>query len=125
MNAPSFTPLIASHAAVAIAALLLGTAVLLRRKGDTLHRTMGWLWVLLMAFVALGSFGIRDSGGFSWIHGLSAYTLVMLVWAVSLARRRQVRAHRRAMQGLYFGALVIAGLFTLLPQRRLGLWLWG
>jgi uncharacterized membrane protein len=29
------------------------------------------------------------------------------------------------MQGLYFGACVVAGAFTLLPQRYLGSLLWG
>jgi len=40
--------------------------------------------------------------------------LPLAVWA---ARRHQVAAHRRAMIMLFAGALVIAGLFTLLPGR--------
>ena len=41
----------------------------------------------------------------------------MLPLAVWRAHTHQVVAHRRAMIGLFSGALVIAGLFTLLPGR--------
>jgi uncharacterized membrane protein len=41
----------------------------------------------------------------------------MLVLAVLHARRHNVSAHKKAMTTIFFGALVIAGLFTLLPGR--------
>jgi uncharacterized membrane protein len=41
----------------------------------------------------------------------------MLPIAVWRAHRHDVNSHRRAMLGLFFGALVIAGVFTLLPGR--------
>ena len=41
----------------------------------------------------------------------------MLPLAVSHARRHAVERHRRAMLGLFIGALVIAGVFTFLPGR--------
>jgi uncharacterized membrane protein len=72
-----------------------------------------------MAVVALSSFGIfRDH--FSWIHGLSVFTLVMLVVGVRLARQGKRVAHRITMQSIYGGALVLTGLFTLLPNRLIG-----
>ena len=37
--------------------------------------------------------------------------------AVLAARRHNVLRHRRAMLGIFLGALVVAGLFTLLPGR--------
>jgi uncharacterized membrane protein len=80
---------------------------------------MGWTWVVLMGAVALVSFGIRRDG-YSWIHGLSVFTLVMLVVGVRHARRHQVRHHRKTMLGIFFGALVITGFFTLLPGRLIG-----
>lgn len=41
----------------------------------------------------------------------------MLVLAVLHVRRHKVSAHKKAMISIYFGALVIAGLFTFLPGR--------
>ena len=79
---------------------------------------------MLMAFVAAGSFGIKSGTGYSWIHGLSILTLIMLALGWWKARHGQVSAHRRIMQGLYIGALLITGLFTLLPNRLIGHWLW-
>jgi uncharacterized membrane protein len=77
-----------------------------------------------MTFVAAGSFWIRVSGHYSWIHGLSAFTLVMLALGIYMARTGRIEKHKRIVKGLYFGALIIAGLFTLLPNRLLGHWLW-
>lgn len=119
MSAYTWTPIIVTHTVAAGAALLIGTTVLLRRKGTRSHRALGWVWVLLMALVALISFGIyRDT--YSWIHGLSVFTLVMLVLGVAHARAHRVQNHRFTMLGLYFGALIITGLFTLLPNRLIG-----
>lgn len=47
-------------------------------------------------------------------------TLVALVRAVLYARRGNVAAHRWSMIGVYLGALVITGLFTLMPGRIMG-----
>ena len=41
----------------------------------------------------------------------------MLPLAVLRARRHQVVAHRNTMIGLFLGALVVAGLLTLVPGR--------
>jgi uncharacterized membrane protein len=40
--------------------------------------------------------------------------------AVLAARRGRVVTHGRSMMGLFLGALVIAGAFTLLPGRIMG-----
>ena len=113
-------PLIAAHAAAALAALLLGLAQLVRRKGTPSHRALGWLWVALMAFIAAGSFAIhtiRQFGPLSWIHGLSAFTLVMLAVGIAHARAGRIEAHRWTMISLFVGALIVAGAFTLVPGR--------
>ena len=74
----------------------------------------------LMLAVVVSSFfihTIRMWGPFSPIHLLSIFTLAMLPLAVWRARQHDVRKHRRAMLGLFVGALVIAGVFTFLPGR--------
>jgi uncharacterized membrane protein len=117
-----WTLLIAAHAAGATLALMLGGHLVLRRpKGDLRHRRLGRVWVLTMYWVAFSSFGIKQltPGHFSWIHGLSAWTIVSLTVAVWAARTGRVRTHRRYVVGSYFG-LVGAGIAaTAFPVRLL------
>ena len=60
---------------------------------------------------------LRLWGPWSPIHLLAIFVLIMLPLAVLAARRHDVNSHRRHMQGLFLGALVIAGLFTFYPGR--------
>jgi uncharacterized membrane protein len=113
-------PAIPMHAFAAMAAFVLGLVQFAAPKGTLPHKTVGWIWVTLMALVAVSSFWIhqlRLLGPFSPIHLLSIFVLVMLPLAVWKAHTHQVSAHRRAMIGMFLGALVIAGVFTLLPGR--------
>lgn len=114
---------LAVHLASVIPALPLGAYVLVRRKGDALHRALGKLWAVLMLVTALSSFGLRGlTGSLSPIHLLSLLVLVMIPRGIHLARRHRIEAHRRVMSLTYLG-LAIAALFTLLPGRLLGTWL--
>lgn len=119
-----FTPAILIHMSAALAALGLGSLVFLRRKGTESHRWMGRTWVGLMLVTALSTWWIRSSGSFSWIHGLSVLTLVMLAFGVRYAIAGSIVRHARVMRGVFYGGLVIAGAFTLLPQRLLGRLVW-
>ncbi|MFD2263592.1 DUF2306 domain-containing protein [Lacibacterium aquatile] len=109
------------HIAAALLAVPVGAAQFWRRKGGRAHRWLGWLWVVLMAIVAVGSFWIRSlmPGGFSPVHILSAMTVGLLIAGVLMARRGQINRHRRMMIGLYCG-LTAAGLATLAPTRLIG-----
>ncbi|MEL6584094.1 MAG: DUF2306 domain-containing protein [Pseudomonadota bacterium] len=116
------------HAMAALVAVVLGAVQLLRRRRDTLHRWMGRTWLALMVGVAVSSFwiyGFRVWGPFSPIHLLSIMTLVMLALALLAIRRGDVRGHRNWMIGIYTGALVITGAFTLLPGRTMHLVVFG
>jgi uncharacterized membrane protein len=113
-------PAIPLHALAAMAAFALGIVQFAAPKGTLPHRTLGWIWVALMAVVALSSFWIhqiRLFGPWSPIHLLSIFTPIMLVLAVWYARRHKVRGHKIAMISIFCGALVIAGLFTFVPGR--------
>jgi uncharacterized membrane protein len=113
-------PAIPVHAFAAMAAFALGLVQFAAPKGTLPHRTLGWIWVVLMVLVAASSFWIhtiRLVGPWSPIHLLSIFTLVMLPLAVWKAHTHQVTAHRRAMILIFTGALIIAGLFTLVPGR--------
>jgi uncharacterized membrane protein len=113
-------PAIPLHAFAAMAAFVLGLVQFAAPKGTLPHRTIGWIWVALMAVVAASSFWIhqiRLIGPFSPIHLLSIFTLVMLPLAVWRAHTHRVADHRRIMIMTFIGALVIAKLFTLVPGR--------
>ena len=117
LEAPGTIPL---HAFAAMAAFALGIVQFAAPKGTLPHRTIGWIWVALMAVVAASSFWIHEIrlvGPFSPIHLLSIFTLVMLPLAVWRAHTHRVADHRRIMILMFAGALVVAGLFTLLPGR--------
>jgi uncharacterized membrane protein len=114
------TTAIQAHAFAAMAAFALGVVQLAAPKGTLPHRMVGWIWVALMAVVAVSSafiHGMRLWGPFSPIHLLSIFTLIVLPVAVWRAHRHDARNHRNAMMGLFGGALVIAGLLTFLPGR--------
>ncbi len=106
-------------------ALVLTRIMLLRRRGDRLHRRLGWIWCLAMAPTAALSFGIRgiNDGGLSAIHILSAFTLVQVPVIAFSARAHRVARHRFAVRAMVAGALILAGAFTFPFGRLLGSWL--
>ena len=113
-------PAIPLHAFATMAAFVLGPVQLVAPKGTLPHRTLGWVWVALMLAVAISSFWIhqiRLLGPWSPIHLLSIFSLVMLAIGVRAPRTGNVRRHKMTMIGIFFGALVIAGLFTFMPGR--------
>ncbi len=113
-------PAIPVHALAAMAAFGLGLTQFAAPKGTLPHRTIGWIWVLLMLGVAISSFWIHQIrlwGPWSPIHLLSIFTLITVPLGVWQAHRHRVADHGRIMILIFSGALVIAGLFTLLPGR--------
>ena len=122
-----WTVLVAAHAAGATLAVLLGGYNLwLSRKGDLLHRRIGRIWFVTMYWVAFSSFGIQrlHPGHFSWIHGLSAWTIVSLTVALWAAMTHRVDLHKGFVAGSYFGLLgagiaAVAFPVRLVPQTAM------
>ena len=109
------------HIVVAIAALVFGVIMFARPKGDRLHKNMGKLFLLFMLMTAGTAIFIREinEGNFSWIHlfvPLTFYTGWQIVYFV---RKRDIARHKRAVTGLFFGALLIPGLAAFLPGRTM------
>lgn len=128
------TPLIAVHMTAALLAVATGPVALWARKGrlqrPRLHRAFGYAWVTLMLVTASTALFIRDFhlpnlAGYTPIHLLIAVTGFFLFRAFQALARGDIATHRSTMQRLYFSACVVAGLFTLLPQRYLGQLIWG
>lgn len=106
------------HLIAALLALGLGIANLVLIKGTLRHRTVGWIWITSMLFVTLSSFFIRElnDGEFSWIHGLTVWTLFCMLAAIFSIRRSWIRVHAGFMFGTMIG-VIVAGAFTLVPGR--------
>jgi len=130
----SMTPAIAVHLTAALLALAAGPVALWARRGGAqhprLHRAFGYAWVTLMLVTAGSALFIRDYSlpnlaGYTWIQLIVPATLGGLIAAFWLLARRNIRGHRLAMQNLYFAACIVAGAFTLMPQRYLGRQVWG
>ena len=134
------TPVIAIHMSAALAALALGPVALWARRGaearqtasqrPRLHRAAGYAWVTLMLVTAISALFIRDFrlpniAGYTPIHLFVPATLVGLFLAFRHLLRGNITGHRHSMIGLYLGACVTAGAFTLLPGRFLGQLVWG
>jgi uncharacterized membrane protein len=128
MSIMSLTPLLTAspaiqiHAFSATLALVLGAFVLFRPKGTPVHKRLGRLWAVLMLIVATSALFINEIrliGPFSPIHLFSLATYLTLAQGIWHIRHGNVVAHRKAMTTLYFGALILAGAFTLLPGRRM------
>lgn len=115
-------PLIAGHALVALAGIVLGGIQLALPKGTPFHRALGYVWMSAMAYVATSSFWIHNLqwfGPFSAIHLLSLLVLHTLVFSIVAARRGKIKAHRIAMIQLYVFGLILTGAFTLIPGRTM------
>lgn len=115
-----WTVLLVAHAGIALMCLLLGGYQLLRRrKGDPIHRVVGWGWVVGMLFVAASSFAIRDlrDGRLSLLHVLSVVTLISLVLGILAARRGDMRGHRASMIGSWLGLVGAFIAAAAVPER--------
>ena len=123
------TPIIAVHATAAILAIATGPVALWARKGreqrPRLHRAFGYAWVTLMLIMVTSAIFIKAAVGPSWnglgvIHLLIPAVMFGLFNAFRYLFKGNIAGHRKSMQGLYIGACIGAGAFTLLPGRYLG-----
>lgn len=127
------TPLIAVHMTAALAAIGIGPIALWARRGSTqrpkLHRAFGYAWVTMMLVAAASAIFIRDHSlpniaGYTPIHVFVPVTFYFLFRAFQALAKSNIAGHRAAMQKLYVSACLVAGIFTLLPNRYLGNLIW-
>ena len=119
---------IPTHAYAAFLAVILGGIQLSRPKGTSSHKYLGYTWVLLMLWVSISSFWIQTIkiiGPFSPIHFLSIFTIWSVFEAIRSARNGNIIRHKSMMKLLYILALIVTGLFTLLPGRTMNAVLFG
>ena len=132
------SPVIQIHAFAGMGALVLGAIQILLPKGKVSHRKLGWVWfglIMTMLLTAPVIHGVNLSAllspsvcyeptrSFFWnvrcasIHLITVYLLLAVPFAPMLARQGYIKHHRRMMVGLWVGALLIAGAFTMDTHR--------
>ncbi|MGH7476290.1 MAG: DUF2306 domain-containing protein, partial [Longimicrobiales bacterium] len=103
-----------AHTLLACTALVLGGAVVLRRKGDRFHRTLGHLYVSSMLGVNVTALAIYDLyGRFGPFHGAALLSLATLLAGLLPVLLRRPRAnwfelHATFMSWSYVGLLSAA-----------------
>ncbi|WP_252177332.1 DUF2306 domain-containing protein [Endozoicomonas sp. 4G] len=125
LNEPQPIPV---HAIAAIIAIIIGTVQLYMKKGGSTHKTLGRIWVGLMLLVSFSSFFIHKIelwGRYSPIHLLSLWTIFSAGLAIYYVRAGNIERHKQIMIALYGLALILTGLFTLLPGRIMNQVLFG
>jgi len=122
------TLILSLHALPGLLALILGSIVLLSKKGTKTHKRRGYIWLGLMLLLSLTAVFIQEinPGSYSLIHLLIPWTIFSIIFGIYAIKKFNVtknkvwrNLHQWTMIGLFFGALVIAGAFTLMPGRML------
>ena len=118
--------IIYAHATLALLAVPLVLYIFLTKKGTKQHKMLGRIWVIFLIIVSLTAIFIQtiNPGQYSWIHLLIPFTLVSLIysiWNIKKYKKTKIErykySHMYSMIGVYVGALLIAGAFTLMPGR--------
>lgn len=113
------------HLYTVVPCVFIGGFLLIIKKGTGIHKRLGSIYMILMLFTAIVTLfmpayvGGRILNHFGWIHLFSFLTIWTVPTAYIAIKRGNIKAHKRKMILLYFGALIIAGAFTLMPGRYL------
>ncbi len=119
------------HLGSLVPAFVIGSYLLLNRKGTPVHRLLGKIYMGLMLFTAFITLfmealvGPKFLNHFGFLHLLSLFVLYTVPTAYRAIRVGNIKLHKRKMVGLYVGALLVAGAFTLSPGRLIHTWLFG
>jgi uncharacterized membrane protein len=113
------------HLAALLPAILIGTYLMLARKGSPVHKSLGKVYMVLMGFTGVWTLFMPSAEPdplfhhFGWLHLLSGLTIWAVPTAWKAARTGDIRGHKSAMIQLYVGGILIAGSWAVLGQGRL------
>lgn len=125
----SYMVLVYLHLATVVPAFLIGTYLLLCRKGTRVHKQLGKIYMLLMLLTAsitllmTAELGPVILNHFGFIHLFSLLVIYSVPAAFVAARQNDIKLHRNNMIGVYVGGILIAGGFAFVPGRLLHSWL--
>lgn len=121
----NYDTLMYTHLFTVLPCVFIGGLLLIIKKGTKIHKGFGRIYMILMLFTAMVTlFMPAKVGGtflnhFGWIHLFSFLTIWTVPTAYIAIKKDNIKAHKRKMILLYFGAIIIAGAFTLSPGRYL------
>ena len=121
----NYDTLMFMHLYTVLPCVCIGGFLLIIKKGTQTHKQLGRIYMVLMLFTAIVTLFIPAYIGptifnhFGWIHLFSFLTIWTVPTAYIAIKKGNVKAHKRKMILLFFGALIIAGGFTLAPGRYL------
>ncbi len=113
------------HLITVVPCFIIGTLLLIIKKGTPIHKGFGRVYMVLMLFTACvtlfmpADVGPQFLNHFGWIHSFSFLTIYTVPTAYLAIKKGNVKAHKRKMILLYFGAIILAGGFTFVPGRYL------
>tara|TARA_R110001632_G_scaffold43376_6_gene110091 strand:- start:95001 stop:95390 length:390 start_codon:yes stop_codon:yes gene_type:complete len=119
----TYDQLMFAHLFTVIPCFFIGTILLLIKKGTKIHIVFGRIYMILMLFTAIVTLFMPSEIGpqflhhFGWIHLFSFLTIWTVPTAYLAIKKGNIKAHKRKMILLYFGALIISGGFTFVPRR--------
>lgn len=115
------------HAFGAMAAIVLGAIQFIAPKGTLPHKSLGAIWMALMAVVAGSTLWIThpvEPGDPFWaryspIHFFTLLTFFGLASAAMFLVRGgpALKRHAGPLTGVFIGGLIVAGLLAFLPGR--------
>ena len=120
-----YNDLMLQHLVTVIPCFIIGTVLLLIKKGSPFHKKAGRVYMILMLVTAMitlfmpAQVGPRFLNHFGWIHSFSFLTIYTVPTAYTAVKKGNIKVHKRKMILLYFGAIIIAGGFTFFPGRYL------
>ena len=113
------------HLITVVPCFIIGTLLLIIKKGTPIHKGFGRVYMVLMLFTACvtlfmpADVGPQFLNHFGWIHSFSFLTIYTVPTAYLAIKKGNVKVHKRKMILLYFGAIILAGGFTFVPGRYL------
>lgn len=125
----SYLQLAYFHLGTIIPPFLIGTYLLINRKGTSGHKLLGKIYMGLMLVTAMitlfmpAKVGPTLLGHFGFIHIFSLSVFYTVPTAFVAVRNGNIKAPRENMLSLYIGGLLIAGSFAFMPGRLLYGWL--
>jgi uncharacterized membrane protein len=120
-----YTTLLIIHLATVLPCFLIGTILLIIKKGTKIHIYSGRVYMILMLITATvtlfmpAQVGPRFLDHFGLLHSFSLLTIYSVPTAYLAIKAGNVKVHKRKMILLYFGAIILAGGFTFYPGRYL------
>lgn len=117
------------HIFFAVPALLVGPLALFRKRRDVVHKIAGYVWMISVLGLSITGLFIKSHvaviGHFGPIHILSVLGIWGVLEGLYHIRIGNIAKHRATLQSVWFGAMGLAGLFTLLPGRVINRMIFG